>query len=85
MFIKYKIFSFNIETIYFRNNNIKTKEASRLYAELWLWVLWYCLFGSIVFSVNNVLTLSGFGCSIFVINLSELSQPFSSDLFQYCS
>ena len=55
-----------------------------LYAELWLWVLWFCLFGLIVFSVNNVLTLGAFGCSLFVINLCELSQPFSSDLFQYC-
>ena len=42
------------------------------------------LFGSIVFSVNNILTLGTFGCSSFVINLCELSQPFSSDLFQYC-
>ena len=42
------------------------------------------LFGSIVFSVSNILTLVAFGCSIFVINLCELLQTFSSDLFQYC-
>ena len=40
------------------------------------------LFGSIVFSVNNM-TLSAFGCSSFVINLCELLRSFSSDSFQY--
>ena len=42
------------------------------------------LFGSIVFSVNNILTLGAFGCSSFVINLCKVSWSFSSDLFQYC-
>ena len=51
-----------------------------------LFLYMFCfLLGSIVFSVNNVLTLGAFGCSSFVINLCELSQSFSSDLFQYCS
>ena len=48
------------------------KEASRLYAELYLWVLWLCLFGSKVFSVSNELTLSALGSSSFLINLHEL-------------
>ena len=42
------------------------------------------LFRSIVFSVNNVFTLSAFGCFPFVINLCEISWSFSCELFQYC-
>ena len=42
------------------------------------------LFWSIMFSVNNILTLGTFGCSLFVINLCELLWSFSSDSFQYC-
>ena len=43
----------------------------------------FCLW-SIMFSVNNILTLGAFGCSSFVINICELSWSFSSDSFQYC-
>ena len=42
------------------------------------------LFGSIMFSVNNILTLRPFGGSSFVINLCELSWSFWFDSFQYC-
>ena len=42
------------------------------------------MFRSIVFSVNNVLTLGAFGSFSFVINLCEISLSFSSDSFQYC-
>ena len=41
-------------------------------------------FGSILFSVTNVLTFSAFGCSSFVINSCEPWLLFSSDSFQYC-
>ena len=41
-----------------------------------------CSFGSIMFSVNNVLTLGAFDCSSCVINLCEPSWSFLSDSFQ---
>ena len=76
----YVIFLYQIICINYINIHILV-----LFWDLLCMFCFFCfLFRSIVFSVNNILTLGAFGCFSFVINLCEISWSFSSDSFQYC-